>query len=686
MTLRIHYLLPCLVLVALGATGGLYAAEAEISLEDAWKALPEYEYGQDMAVLLAVDRAVIEAMASPSARSACAGRLAGVLEADGTTLAARQYICLQLRQVGTPAEVPVLERLLGEPETSQMARYALEAIPGDESLAALRAALATQEGDLLIGVVNSLAARKDAVSVATLQRLAESESEAVQSAALGALGRIGDGEAVAYLVGRARKAGTSTPQHLAVPLLHSADALALAGNTDQAGAIYAKLSQPGQPSGVRRAALEAMLRLEEDDATETVLAWFADPDPDRRAVASARLHKLSHERLDELADRLAELPDPSKLTLIEVLASRGGKAMLPRVMSIAQSDNPELRLAGIRCLGMVGDASVIPFLLDTLAAGGDLAEAAQQTLVGLPRDQVGRALLDALDNRPELRVPVIQTLDKLTYYEAIDPLVAIAAQRDPDVYGPALDGLRGIADPDAHDVPRLVKLLLGTSRGKHRDEVEKTLLIVCDKLPAGADRAGPVLDALRQVDPAEAPRYLPLLGRLGGPKALERIQSALENSNQGIQEAAVRALCNWPNAEVAGELLDLASNSDTKAYRGWALRAYVRVVSLKSDRPEEKTLAMLQNAMKLADDVDNKRLVLERTATVRTMEAVAWLAQHLDDPALAQAASAAIVELAHHRFLRHPNMDRFGPILEKVGALSKDPAVVERAKRYRLGL
>jgi hypothetical protein len=31
-------------------------------------------------------------------------------------------------------------------------------------------------------------------------------------------------------------------------------------------------------------------------------------------------------------------------------------------------------------------------------------------------------------------------------------------------------------------------------------------------------------------------------------------------------------------------------------------------------------------------------------------------------------------------------MDRFGPILDKVSAISQEPEVVERAKRYRLGL
>jgi hypothetical protein len=264
--------------------------------------------------------------------------------------------------------------------------------------------------------------------------------------------------------------------------------------------------------------------------------------------------------------------------------------------------------------------------------------------------------------------------------------VEIAANADPSAYGPALEGLRGIADPDKTDVPRLVKLLLGSEAGKHRDEVEKTILIVCEKLPADADRSALVLASLAGVDRSESPKYLPVLGRLGGSKALAMIAASLDDPNPAVREAAVRALCNWPDAQVADRLLKLAAESENQTYRRWALRAYIRVVSLKSERPEAETLAMLQNAFKLADGADEKRLVIERAATVRTMEAVAWIATFLDNPELAQAACGSIVELAHQRFLRHPNMDSFGPILEKVGKTGKDPDVVERAKRYRLGL
>jgi hypothetical protein len=97
-------------------------------------------------------------------------------------------------------------------------------------------------------------------------------------------------------------------------------------------------------------------------------------------------------------------------------------------------------------------------------------------------------------------------------------------------------------------------------------------------------------------------------------------------------------------------------------------------------------LAMLQRAMKVARSPEDKQWVLSRASTVRTLETLAWVAPFLDDAELSQAACQAIVELAHHRFLRHPNRDRFGPLLDKVARLSKDPAVAERAKKHRLGL
>ena len=688
---------PVLILIAAMGLSCLQPLVAEeMSTESAWKALPHYEYGQDMAAILAIDRVVIRAMRSPTDRSACAKRLASLLLSHETTLAARQAICLQLRQVGTPAEVPVLAKLLAKPETSQMARYALESIPGQEASAALRSALTTLRGEPLAGVIQSVSARKDLAALPVLQHLADSQDPRVATAAIGALGNITGDRAARFLADRAEQAGFPTPMNLAFSLLRCADAFLHAGQTGQAKTIYAKLSRPGQHAGVRRTALDGLLRLQGDQATTTILAWLSAQDPERRQLAMGHLHALPDDKIDQLLSRFSELPNVAKLVLIDLGIARREEKIVPLAHTLIESDQPELKLAGIRCLGLVGDASVIPVLIQALSASNALSTASQDALTRLPSKEVVPALLDALRKQPAIRIPVIRVLVKLKSRDAIDPLIELASQSDPAQYAPALNGLRELAHPDKADIARLIDLLRKTERGKHRDEVEKTILIACGKLPENVDRAQPVLAILAGDDRMgsdfisshrdEAIKCLPLLGRLGGPKALQLIQKGIASEDAAVRESATRALCNWPNAEVADRLLELAKTSKNPAYCRWALRAYIRVITLKSDRPEATTLAMLKNAMTLAERVDEKRLALRRAPTIRTLETVRWIVPYLDDPELAQTACRAIVELAHHRFLRHPNMDLFDPILKKVERISNDPVLAERAKRYRLGL
>ncbi len=89
-----------------------------------------------------------------------------------------------------------------------------------------------------------------------------------------------------------------------------------------------------------------------------------------------------------------------------------------------------------------------------------------------------------------------------------------------------------------------------------------------------------MLQLLATADDARKVTCLPLLGRLGGAQARQIIESYLDAQDNNASEAAVRALCNWPNAEVADRLLAIATNSGDKRYCRWALRAYVRVISL----------------------------------------------------------------------------------------------------------
>ena len=551
--MRRNRCLSIVCLALLSFIGSLRAAEDVISVEKAWELLPQYQYGQDIAALLVIDQQVISAMASPDARGECTARLAGILETPGTTPAARQYVCMQLRQVGTPAQVPVLARLLENAEAAEDARLALEAIPGEQAVQAMRESLQRLSGRSLIGMINSLAARRDAGSVSTLQQLAVGNDPQAANAALWALGNIANAQAADFLLERAKNVQVPTPLELAVPLLRCAEA-ETESTADAALSIYTYLSQSGQLAGIRRAAMEGLLRLAEDRPL-FVQKWFAGDDVDWRLVAAGHLSELSEQQLDQLVERLAELPEASQYALLEFMRPRRGQGLLPMAMKLAGSDRPELQAAGLRCLGLLGDSSTIPLLIDALEAGGVVTEVAQQSLSRLPRPEVGAVLLTALEKRAAIRTPVIEILTELKYYEAIDPLIRLAASTDASVYEPALNGLRGIADPDEHDVPRLVTLLLKTPAGRHRDEVERTITVVCEKMPAGSDRAEPVLAAFEGIPSAETPQYLSLLGRLGGPKARQIIDASLKSDQPRVRQAAVRAALQLANCGGRGPAL-----------------------------------------------------------------------------------------------------------------------------------
>jgi len=258
-----------------------------------------------------------------------------------------------------------------------------------------------------------------------------------------------------------------------------------------------------------------------------------------------------------------------------------------------------------------------------------------------------------------------------------------AVHASPEVRARAMAALANLGRPG--DLGAMVAAALRAEKGPERDNAEKAVMLVCEQVPDAARRAEPVVAVFRKSAPAERADLLPLLGRIGGPAARQIVQEALDGQDAALREAAVRGLCNWPDASVAEELLKLAKEAGEARHRVWALRALVRVVSLPGDRSDDRRLAALKQAMPLAARDEDRRLILERASAVRIVDCLRFVAPYMDQPALAEAACHAVVELAHHRGLRDPNKKEFEAALQKVLKTSKDAATRDRAKRYLHG-
>ena len=218
-------------------------------LEQAFEALKTYDYGVDRHVLDPIDEAAVTTRNDPAARKDLESRLLAVLQSNAPR-DARDYVCRQLRTIGTAASVPALEALLADPDLSHMARYALERIPDSQAGKALEHQLRKLNGQLKIGVISSLGTRGQGVSL--LRPLLQDSDEAIARAAAIALGRIASVDANKAL-------GSAKPRPaLAVVFadasMSCAEKLLATGHAKEAKATYQRLLKSNPPELIRLAA------------------------------------------------------------------------------------------------------------------------------------------------------------------------------------------------------------------------------------------------------------------------------------------------------------------------------------------------------------------------------------------------------------------------------------------------
>jgi type 1 glutamine amidotransferase len=233
-------------------------------MDELLEKIKKYDYGQSRAALTELSDKIRDAYGKRAELKQIEASLIGVLKSDATP-AAKQFVCRKLSIIGSSACVPALTAMLSqkpgskqEPHPADMARYALERIPGAAVNAALREALLKTSGTAKVGIINSLGQRGDKRAVKVLSKLVYSSDALEADAAAAALGKIaGPGATKALAAAR-----TKTKGKLRLVVLDSylkcADQLAAQGKRSEASAIYRQLS--GEPAPIGAAAMRGMIK------------------------------------------------------------------------------------------------------------------------------------------------------------------------------------------------------------------------------------------------------------------------------------------------------------------------------------------------------------------------------------------------------------------------------------------
>lgn len=205
-------------------------------MKEAIQKLQTYNWGDDRNALNPIDEAIVASHGDANARREIELALIEVLHSDATRNA-KDYVCRQLKIIGTDASVPPLAAMLGDENHSHMARYALQSIPGELASEALVDALGDRlvADELKVGVIGSLGARGDNSAVAALGKLLGDGNSQLATAAANALGAIGSTDAVKVL------ASVQPNDAVMNAMLCCAEGMLRSGDKSGAKAIYQKM-------------------------------------------------------------------------------------------------------------------------------------------------------------------------------------------------------------------------------------------------------------------------------------------------------------------------------------------------------------------------------------------------------------------------------------------------------------
>lgn len=659
-----------------------YAAEDANSFGQLLDKIKAYDFGKSRADLVKISEEISKARGKPEIRG-IEKQLDEFLKSDAT-YAAKDFVCRELSVIGTEASVPVLATMLTEESRfyrdSDMARYALERIPGDAVDKALREALPKAAGNAKTGIINTIGVRGDKQAVGLLSGLISDANQTVAVAAAAALGGIDDASATDALAKAKDKATGTLRTQVLDAYLRCADRLASKEQKETASKIYKELYVPSEAVPVCVAAVRGMIITAGDKTADTVVEALKSGDTAIQTAAVATLKEVNRtDVIKAAAEQLPNLAAAQQAQLLAALADCEDKAALSTALSAVKSTDTDVRAAALNAIGVLGDATSVDVLVDKAAdSRGAEQKAAQDALYQLRGTDVDVEIVKKIaDAEPKAKVELIRSCDQRNITASAPVLMKAVQDSDGRVRTEAIKAMRTVAGPQ--DLAGLIDLQLAAT-GADRTELEKTVVAVAGKIPQDKGRAEKVLAALSAAKTVDARgSLLSVLGKIGDPAGLPVLREALADKEEKVKDAAVRGLSDWPTSAPAADLLEIAKKSENEVQKTLALRGYVRLIGLESDKPAEELIKEYQEAMTLAPSAAEKRMVLSGLTNVRSFEALQMAGGCLDDAELKQEAETAVVKIAESTISSNPKETK--ELLQKVLEETTSETVREQAQR-----
>ncbi len=631
----------------------LWPGYRPLSLDSILEDMAGFEHSKNEDVVYRLRDFVWAHKDSPDARMECEAKLLVFLESSATP-AAKMETCRHLRLIGSEMSIPVLGKMLLDESTTDLARYALERIPGQAADKAFLKALSQTQGDARIGIISSLGQRKCRAAVVELGRLLENQDKLTAAAAATALSEIGGREAAGYLISAFDKSSGGFREVSASSLIKCAEQAADLKDFERASSVYEKIFSSDLPPVFRRAALKGKISTAgKDEARRLILDTLISGSLDMHETAFSLIPGFFDESaIKAVSNLLAKLPETAQIKLLAVLENFPGQAVLPTVLEASKSKDPSVRIAALKAMAKTGNSSTVSFLAERAATSrGREQEAARASLWSLPGKDADETILLHLLLSPgeAVKNELIQAVGERRINSGKALVFQQVRLASPKNRREAARALRKIATSE--DLPPLLKLLLEEDDETVAEEMLSAIAALCQKIPEYAERAraieemlepGPKSKQERVEDSTKRCLFYRLLGRIGADSSLRLLRAALLDENSQILDVAVRTLADWPTSTPRHDLILIARHSPSLVHHVLALRGYVRMIGLEKHQSPQGAVSALQSALDAAKRPEEIKLVLGALPEFACPEALKLAESYLGVEEVKEEAQAAV--------------------------------------------
>ncbi len=563
--------------------------------------------------------------------------------------AEKALVCKQLAIYGTKDAVPVLAPLLSDQQLASWARIALEAIPDAAADAALRSAMGKLKGKLLIGVINSIAVRRDPKAVGGLVKKLKDADADIASAAAVALGRISGAQAAKALSQSLATVPAAVRPAVAEGCILCAEKFLTQGNAADAVKLYDTVRAATVPRQQMLEATRGAILARQSAGLPLLLEQLRSPDKALFGIGLRTARELPGRAVTEaLAAELPRTSPDRQSFLLLALADRSDDVVLPAVLAAAGSGPQKLRLTAVGILDRLGNPASVSVLLEAAAdSDADLAQAALAALARLPGSGVDAGLLTRLPSSTgKTRRVLIMLAGQRHLDRALPVIVESAEDSDAGVRSAAVQAI-GILGDDKQ-VAGLVRLLQSARSPEEGADIKMALLAITGR--SGARAVPALLPLAQNGDSALRIIALHVLASAGGPEALAAVKAAVEDKDEAVQDEAVRTLSTWPNnwpedSGVAEPLLALARSSGKTSRQVLALRGYLQYVQGDKQLKDGEKVSDVTGVLPLLKRPEEKRLAIAAIGAIPTPGALELLVTFAAEPAIAEDACSAVVKL-----------------------------------------